>query len=61
MFCLTYGHNYFRLNNGNENTPELVCKSCKSFFKYENNGNIVPVYSKANPKTPLLLDKKRTA
>ena len=61
VFCLTYGHNYFRLNHGNENTPELVCKCCKTFFNFENDGSITPVDFKEIENTPLLLEQKKTA
>lgn len=61
IFCLTYGHNYFRLSQANENTPELVCKCCKSYFKFEEDGSITPVSHKENEKFSSLLYRKKTA
>ncbi len=43
LFCTTFGHNYFRLDKANLNTPELICKCCKSYFRFDLEGNIVKV------------------
>ncbi len=43
LFCTTFGHNYFRLNKATLNTPELICKCCKNYFRFDLNGNIVKV------------------
>ncbi|TGV01965.1 hypothetical protein [Flavivirga rizhaonensis] len=48
LFCSAYGHNYFRLNKTNTNTPQLICKSCKNYFKFGKNGDIVNVKQKQN-------------
>lgn len=61
LYCSTYGHNYFRLSQANENTPELVCKCCKSYFKYENNGSITAVSHKEHEKFSTLFYRKKTA
>lgn len=61
IFCTTYGHNYFRLSHASTNTPELICKCCKKYFKFEDNGSITPVSLKENEKFSSLLYKKRTA
>ncbi|XMO87684.1 hypothetical protein AAFN75_05225 [Algibacter sp. AS12] len=58
-FCIAYGHNYFRLIEAVANTPELICKSCRGYFKYENNGIITPYYNKENSEiTTQFLHKK---
>jgi hypothetical protein len=61
IFCSAYGHNYFRLSQANANTPELICKCCKAYFKFENDGTITPVSQKENKKFSSILYKKRTA
>lgn len=61
IFCLTYGHNYFRLSKSNANTPELICKSCKNYFKFEDNGSITKVQHKENEEFSTLIYIKRTA
>ncbi|WP_298556605.1 hypothetical protein [uncultured Algibacter sp.] len=61
IFCSTYGHNFFRLSQANDNTPEIICKCCKSYFKYEPNGSITEVSHKENKKFSSLLYIKRTA
>ncbi len=43
LFCSAFGHNYFRLNKANSNTPELICKTCKKYFRFAENGDIVEV------------------
>ncbi|GAA3595471.1 hypothetical protein GCM10022396_10770 [Flavivirga amylovorans] len=48
LFCSTFGHNYFRLNKTNTNTPKLICKCCKNYFKFNKNGDIVKVKQKQN-------------
>ncbi|WP_396602829.1 hypothetical protein [Algibacter sp. R77976] len=61
LFCATYGHNYFRLSEANANTPELICKCCKGYFKFENDGSITAVSHKENVKFSSLLYRKKTA
>lgn len=61
MFCSTYGHNYFRLSKANANTPELICKCCKSYFKFESDGAITSVSQRENDKFSSMLYKKRIA
>ena len=61
IFCSAYGHNYFRLNQSNENTPELICKCCKGFFKFETNGDITPVSHKEIKTYASLPFKKKSA
>ncbi|PWH83682.1 hypothetical protein DIS18_03765 [Algibacter marinivivus] len=61
LFCSTYGHNYFRLSKANDNTPELVCKCCKGYFKFQNNGSITPVSHRENERFSSILYRKRTA
>lgn len=61
LFCSTYGHNYFRLSNANDNTPELICKCCKSYFKFEKDGSISAVSHKENERFSSILYRKRTA
>ena len=61
IFCKTYGHNYFRLSEANDNTPELICKTCKNYFKSEDSGLISPVTHQENQKFASLLYLKRTA
>ncbi|WP_345273160.1 hypothetical protein [Flaviramulus aquimarinus] len=48
LFCATYGHNYFRLSEANENTPELICKCCKNYFEFNKIGDIVYASQKQN-------------
>jgi len=40
IFCSSYGHNYLRLNKANANTPDFICKCCKSYFKSQYDGSI---------------------
>lgn len=61
IFCSTYGHNYFRLNHANENTPDLICKCCKTYFNYNHNGSIYSVFNKENEKLTSVLHRKKTA
>ena len=61
IFCSAYGHNYFRLSKANANTPELICKCCKNYFIFENNGSITAFYHKENQISTSILYKKRTA
>ena len=61
MFCSAYGHNYFRLKQANTNTPELICKCCKGYFKFENDGSITPISQKENKKSTSFPYKRRTA
>jgi len=61
IFCSTYGHNYFRLTPGGENTPELICKCCKGYFKFESNGSITSVTQKENEAYWPLVYQKKTA
>jgi len=61
VFCSAYGHNYFRLNHANENTPDLICKCCKSYFKFESDGKISPVVYKESAKSLDLIYMKITA
>ncbi|SFC93018.1 hypothetical protein SAMN04487987_10234 [Algibacter pectinivorans] len=60
-FCIAYGHNYFRLHKANENTPELVCKSCRGYFKFENNGIITPFYNSEKSVFTVNFLHKKTA
>ncbi len=48
LFCSAFGHNYFRLNKANSNTPELICKTCKKYFRFAENGDIVEIKQKQN-------------
>ncbi|MFV9549752.1 hypothetical protein [Algibacter sp. PT7-4] len=61
IFCAAYGHNYFRLSKANSNTPELVCKCCKSYFKFEDDGSITAVPHIENQKFLTLISPKKTA
>lgn len=61
IFCLTYGHNYFRLSQANENTPELICKCCKNYFKFEDDGSITAVTHKENENITAIIFTKKTA
>ena len=61
IFCSTYGHNYFRLSHANANTPELICKCCKSYFKFDRDGNITKVSHKENEKFSSFIYRKKTA
>ena len=61
IFCSTYGHNYFRLSHTNANTPELICKCCKSYFNYDNNGSIYSVSTKEHEKLSSILYRKKIA
>ncbi len=61
IFCSTYGHNYFRLSHANANTPELICKCCKSYFKFENDGAITAVSQKENEKFSSRFFRNRSA
>ena len=58
FFCLSYGHNYFHLKETKSDTPELVCKSCKKYFKYNTHGDIVEEKPK---QRKLILIKNKTA
>lgn len=42
-FCLAFGHNFFRLKNPVTKKQEIVCKSCKHYFKYNINGKIIEI------------------
>lgn len=61
IYCATYGHNYFRLSKANANTPELICKCCKNYFKFENDGSIASVSQREKVKLSSLLYRRRIA
>lgn len=48
LFCLAYGHNYYRLQESFTNSPEIVCKCCKRFFWYDSHGDIVEAQKKSS-------------
>ena len=39
-FCMLFGHNYF-VENKNENSSTLRCKSCKKEFVLDAHGNLI--------------------
>jgi len=61
IYCSTYGHNYFRLSKANANAPELICKCCKSYFKFEHDGSITTLSQRENAKFSSILYKGRIA
>jgi hypothetical protein len=61
IFCAAYGHNYFRLKQANPNTPELICKCCKGYFKFEDDGSITPISQKENKQSVPFHHNRRTA
>ncbi|MEW4923236.1 hypothetical protein [Algibacter sp. 2305UL17-15] len=40
-FCAVFGHNLRHITNIDEETSELVCKSCQNHFISTNSGNIL--------------------
>ena len=40
-FCSIFGHNYSHLAKINNETSELICKSCQNRFISTNNGHII--------------------
>ncbi|WP_158655230.1 hypothetical protein [Flavivirga eckloniae] len=40
-FCSIFGHNYIHVDKINDETSELICKSCQDRFILTNNGNII--------------------
>ncbi|MDO5978529.1 hypothetical protein [Flavivirga spongiicola] len=40
-FCSIFGHNYLHVAKINNETSELICKSCQNRFISTNNGHII--------------------
>ncbi|WP_303318938.1 hypothetical protein Q4Q34_05670 [Flavivirga abyssicola] len=61
-FCSIFGHNYLHVDRINNETSELICKSCNNRFISTNNGNIInlSVY-KDMSKFPNYLKRRRVS
>ena len=59
LYCVIYGHNYFNLKKTSSDTPDLVCKCCKKYFSFNEEGNIIEVNKKQNSFIPLRVKKEK--